>query len=222
MGLLRLLTAGKCLVGLQQAPTPYRLTNQRLLPEFGSKKNPYARTPKAAPSQGALDVLATAKADSQATTARQARVSGAPAVKTQSNGAHAGDHRPRQLGRDAEKRHPSHDVAAGGDARTPGLERTESKRRPWHARLQAMLPGRGLQRGHPRHQSFTKPLVQEEFSLEKVKVVRNDLSDSDLEVVRAAQVVPDRPALGERQSKALVRPAWVRAAGRLLGQSKLT
>jgi hypothetical protein len=44
MSLLRLLSAGKSLVGIQAAETRYRLTEHRMLPKFGGKKNPFRRT----------------------------------------------------------------------------------------------------------------------------------------------------------------------------------
>ena len=38
MRLVRLLAAGKCVVGLKDGVSPYRLTDQRLLPNFGPTK----------------------------------------------------------------------------------------------------------------------------------------------------------------------------------------
>src|SRR5438874_1595389 len=44
MSLIRLLTAGKSLVGLKKLEHRYQLPGQRALPEFGSKKNPFRAT----------------------------------------------------------------------------------------------------------------------------------------------------------------------------------
>src|ERR1035437_5314703 len=41
MSLVRLLTAGKCLVGLRDGDSPYRFTSQRFLPQFGPARNPF-------------------------------------------------------------------------------------------------------------------------------------------------------------------------------------
>ena len=57
MSLLRLLTTGRSLVNVRDAETRYRLTSQRLLPQFGSGKNPFsdreAATPTPAPAMEA-------------------------------------------------------------------------------------------------------------------------------------------------------------------------
>jgi hypothetical protein len=55
MSLMRLLTSGKSLVGMQDNLSRYRLTKQRLLPKFNSKKNPFAPPMKAEPAKPATD-----------------------------------------------------------------------------------------------------------------------------------------------------------------------
>ena len=44
MSLLRLLTTGKSLVGVRDTESRYRVTSQRLLPQFGSARNPFSST----------------------------------------------------------------------------------------------------------------------------------------------------------------------------------
>ena len=44
MSLLRLLTTGKSLVGVKDTESRYRVTSERLLPQFGSAKNPFSST----------------------------------------------------------------------------------------------------------------------------------------------------------------------------------
>src|ERR1035437_10191334 len=51
MSLLRLLTTGKSLVGLKDLESRYRLTTQRLLPQFGPTRNPFSSNGKSAPAQ---------------------------------------------------------------------------------------------------------------------------------------------------------------------------
>ncbi len=51
MSLLRLLTAGKSLVGMRDAESRYRVTSQRLLPHFGSTRNPFSNRAKAEPAK---------------------------------------------------------------------------------------------------------------------------------------------------------------------------
>jgi len=69
--------------------------------------------------------------------------------------------------------------------------------------------GQAAQREIPR---FGKPLVQGELSLDRVKVVRNDLSDTDLEIVRPKpQVVAPEPSAGNEKPKpGLAEPATSR------------
>jgi hypothetical protein len=64
-------------------------------------------------------------------------------------------------------------------------------------------------------------MVQGELSLDRVKVVRNDLSDSDLEIVPAKQ--PSRSAVPAPELAATVSSpprAWGRVTSRLFGAGK--
>ena len=63
-----------------------------------------------------------------------------------------------------------------------------------------------------------QPVVQGELSLEKVKVVRNDLSDSDLELVAPGKPVgaaTDGGVCGLAQIKRVKLPFWSRVKARL-------
>ena len=51
MSLLRLLTTGKSLVGVRDTESRYRLTSQRLLPQFGPARNPFSSRGKPDPAQ---------------------------------------------------------------------------------------------------------------------------------------------------------------------------
>jgi len=44
MSLLRLLTSGRCLMGLEDSANRYRVNEQALLPKFGSARNPFRKT----------------------------------------------------------------------------------------------------------------------------------------------------------------------------------
>src|SRR5258708_22903170 len=63
MSLVRLLTTGKSLVGMQDNLSRYRLTKHRLLPKFGSKKNPFAPPIKAEPTKPAANEAPLAVAE---------------------------------------------------------------------------------------------------------------------------------------------------------------
>jgi hypothetical protein len=84
--------------------------------------------------------------------------------------------------------------------------------------VRAVHPARILRRA-PRParratQQETKP-VQGELSLERVKVVRNDLSDADLEVVRVRASAPAATAGVEQTVNG--QNAWGRLATRVFG-----
>ena len=60
MSLLRLLTTGKSLVGLTDTDSRYRLTHQRLLPQFGPTRNPFSSSGKSEPVQTEARLLVQA------------------------------------------------------------------------------------------------------------------------------------------------------------------
>ena len=81
---------------------------------------------------------------------------------------------------------------------------------------------RGSHRGPARSAipHFNKPAVQTELSLEKICVVRNDLSDTDLEIVPAAGPVTAEPppqAADVANNHSAAPQTWGRLANRLFG-----
>ena len=152
MSLLRLLTAGKSLVGLKREAKQYRDLGPRALPKFEGKTKLFRSSPQ----------VGTVEKDSPSTSAASQETCGsAPA-------------RPQQK---------------------PG--RT-SQARSWSAKW-AWLWRRKTKASVPR---FDKAPVQTELSLDQVKVVRNDLTDSDLEVVPVA-----RPAAKAQETILSAKPA---------------
>ncbi len=77
----------------------------------------------------------------------------------------------------------------------------------------------------PAIPEFAKPAVQAELSLDKIRVVRNDLSDADLEIV---PVQPPKlsgqpgagPTLQIAQTTEPTETAWGRVASRFFGADK--
>jgi len=70
---------------------------------------------------------------------------------------------------------------------------------------------------------FTKPAVQGELSLDRIKVVRNDLSDADLEVVPAkvpSAAASPGPASRLERKDGPVESGWARATVSLFGTGK--
>ena len=190
MSLLRLLTAGKSLVGLKESDGRYCVTRQRLLPEFGTKRNPF-RTPKEVPPE--LDAASPSPGAAGPSTS--------PGVSPS-----------RAL-----------DIAAPVDGRTPGHGRLAN----WVSKCARKVASVGSKGGpkaaKPAIPAFAKPMVQTEMSLDRVKVVRNDLSDSDLEIVRMRPQPPpfkQAPVVQTEEKPHSAERPWNRMAGRLFGVGK--
>ena len=179
MSLLRLLTTGKSLVGVNDTEGRYRLPRQRLLPQFGPARNPFSNRPNSDPvpvevgssgDHGGADVSGDGRGIPI--------LGGKPAEAVQ--------------GVVEDRRVPA---CARGHRLAEALRlRVAALFRRWRARL-SRLPGCSSGKAaKPAIPQFTKQAVQEELSLDKIKVMRNDLSDEDLEVVPARQ--PAAPAIG--------------------------
>jgi hypothetical protein len=90
----------------------------------------------------------------------------------------------------------------------------------WTGKLKGLLsrpPGKPVRAAAPR---LTKLAVQGELSLDRIKVVRNDLSDADLEIVGAkpapvATVNTPVPRSAEKTKSGAM--AWRRLAARVSG-----
>jgi len=148
MSLLRLLSAGKSLVGIKEGPARYRMSDPRVMPRFGSGRNPFQSRKAVEP-----EPLPTAAPDSDS--AAVARPEPEPEVR------------------------PEPAVNAG-----PAVKRTESRLTLWVKAPVRKVAGWFRRRERPRPAVAKRPgPVQGELSLDLVRVVRNDLSDSDFEVV---------------------------------------
>jgi hypothetical protein len=181
MSLLRLLTAGKSLVGIKESAGRYRLTTPGLLPRFGAKKDPFRATTMPEQVQ---------------------RAPGGPVEQAASLGTKTGE---ASAGRDSSEAVAEHGGWAG----------------KCFSKVGAMLSRRGKSGERPAIPRFNKPLVQGELSLDSVRVVRNDLRDSDLEIVAAKPVQPSPPASVPAACAPRPDNAWNRVAGRLFGAGKV-
>jgi len=156
MRMLRLLAAGKSLVGLKPPTARYQMTDPRALPKFGLANNPYQ--PKANPA-----------------------VPPSPAPETKHSAALNTENSPSPT-----------PVAVKPDEGASRITHHAS-RAPRESRLTKVLSGL-LPRRTPSPRQASVP-VQAELTLDKVRVVRNDLSDTDLEIVRAKKSpAPQAPA----------------------------
>lgn len=180
MSLLRLLTAGRSLVGIRDVETRYRMTSQRLLPRFGVGKNPF--TASDAPAAVSVE------------TGRQAE-------QTRQPSAEAGaENRGRVSHRGVVIAIRSKTTAVYGN---------------WVGGLSAMF-----NRSKRRPEAEAKPRVrtepvQGELALDRIRVMRNDLSDADLEVIRSKSPV-EPPGMTANPRAAADVPAGKTAWGRMV------
>jgi hypothetical protein len=177
MGLLGLLTAGKSLVGLKDPEARYRMTNPRALPKFGSEKNPFNRTRKSGPTQ---KPSAVSMAEVQRDAPKPAGV-----CETQRGDETSGLVPSGSLRKNSTLRLPEARAAAPTESRATELRqrsRAGSHLSSFVTRLKPLLKLPALKK-RGAVPTGLRP-VQGELSLDKVKVLRNDLSDTDFVIVR--------------------------------------
>jgi hypothetical protein len=220
MSLLRLLTAGKSWVGIQEPGGRYRFSHPGALPKFEAKKNLFREKRGEAAAAGGVapeQAETTAKVCDNNMSEGGARPSWR--AVTAESGPEAGGTSGGVPGRTSPTiaQEPMDQSEAGAPADLP-VERggvkwvgqTMARVRSWFERAP-----RPVKPAIPR---FHKPMVQGELSLENIKVVRNDLSDTDLEVVpskvggrAAANSAPALKAIPVAPAK-LAKPAPVETA----------
>lgn len=194
MSLGRLLTAGRSLTTLRDTPTAYRVNERALLPKFGGVENPFAAERQPAPASSS----AAAKVGSG----------------TQANGFHRSAQ--QEIEAPAESRPKPRSESLPG----AGLLASIS---PWKW-LKKVKPASSPVRRQPantlRAGVGSRRPVQGEFSLDNVKVVRNDLTDTDFVVVSAGQSenTGRRPGAAKMLAGAmLAEKALDRLAERIVG-----
>ncbi len=191
MSLVRLLTAGKSLVGARDEMSRYRVRKHVALPKFVSPKNPFApqtnRGPvHAASAEAAPRAQLPAKLPAAAMPKRMPLAT-LPALKQ-----------------------PSPSV--GGLMRFHPVRSLLQKLNPLPL-LAGLKPA-----PKPVRAAFAQAAVQGELSLERVKVVRNDLSDADLEVVPMKSATTDVEAAPDMQAamnRSTAAPSWEQWTARL-------
>jgi len=184
MSLLRLLSAGKSLVGLKQEAARYRMSDPRAMPRFGSARNPFkarkGNQTEAKPS------AALAVSPTRESSPRDAKVT--PGVVQQPK----------------------------NPAPTRLAARVESRLKRWLAQCGDKLKFRRREK-KPKRVVQPRPVrgpVQGELSLEAIRVVRNDLSDTDFEVVTRKSGPSAAPARASSQPLEQPQPIDAEAARR--------
>jgi hypothetical protein len=210
MSLLKLLSAGKSLDGKKPTASPYRMRTANLLPKFGSAKNPFAPAPKSEPSTpeagksaAGLETGSLFETEPKAVSApvrkepapKEPELAVAPEKRTEPKPVTAAP------------------VAPAAKEAKPGALAGLVKK----LNLLAYLPKRqpGARANRPK---TARIAVQGELSLERVRVLRNELNDSDLEFV------PVKPAVNMGTAGTMLPAAprprlttWGRLTSRLAG-----
>jgi hypothetical protein len=170
MSLLKFLSAGKSLVGLKDFTTRYRMGHPGSMPKFGSGKNPFL-----AKSERAQTAI------SHGVQARPAVESSSPAVTEPCEAIPTTPLVAETAAVDAPAVEPM-PVASPASKKFAARSFLSVVSRPLDF-LRRKSPAKA--RRQSRRQ--LRP-VQTELSLDCVKVLRNDLSDADLEVVSAKRL----------------------------------
>jgi hypothetical protein len=179
MSLLRLLATGKSLVGMPDTNSRYRMRTQNLLPKFGSAKNPFAPPPPSMESPGGNVNVPPAKLET-ASLFEPAAQEPVPAKPAKPAATKESKTPPRQPVNPAPSAKVEAKTAASPAPVVPSSK--PGRLAGWVKKLNplSLLPPRRGEGGRGRP---ARKHVQTELTLEKVRVVRNDLSDNDLEIV---------------------------------------
>ena len=179
MSLLKFLTAGKSLVGGQPSAARYQLLNPRAMPKFESAKNPFrssirSNTPDAPGHPSVPDLVSPAKDEIPTTPVP------------------APDRAPAPV-RDSKTHWWSKKFSAAGTWFLPRRGTIKAQPQPSNTQPRpsspsGLFPWRRTSAPKSIGPRSGKSMVQSELSLETVKVVRNDLTDSDLEIVASQNV----------------------------------
>jgi hypothetical protein len=204
MSLLRLLSTGKSLVGLRNQVRPYQVSEEVRLPRFERKSNPFRVT-----TRPARPVKAPEPATDICKSAQP------EPVRTTAPASHSA---PASVAGSATAAGKSE--SAGG-----GIGKLVRSITAW------MHPGKA--RNLFSRAARPEPVpAQTELRLEAVTVMRNDLSDTDIEVVprkepgattpepgpKAAPTLPAAPAV---PAQAVAESAWGRVSAKVFGTEKV-
>jgi hypothetical protein len=217
MSLMRLLSAGKSLIGASDNPNRYRMRHDARLPVFGSSKNPFAKPAKtvstpAAPAPARMQTASLFEAKPPQPAPPQPPST--PITPAQAQRRHVAPQRATVAPKPAPVNNTSPAPAAPkaaspAPAFKPGPVRSTS----WISAINpfSWLPARA---GKSRRNARVQP-VQTEMALENVKVVRNDLNDADLEVVSGKLISQVTISAPDEQPAAVTRTeptVWGRLA----------
>ena len=246
MSLLRLLTAGKSLIGVKSTVARYTFSDPRSMPKFRSTVNPFktktekigaaepatkvaearpeaaepdkGKTEKcgraepvatkldgsvAAVADGMADETAKKAADQELMLDHEATPGGELSADSRSSSRQSSSQK-EEDSRSSFLREAESADAGARDSGSGGTSSASPRVSAWISKLSSLtsmwrLPGKA------NSGRTERPPIQGELSLENIKVVRNDLSESDLEVVAAGSTKASQK--GPKRSAATAVPA---------------
>lgn len=233
MSLLKLLAAGRSLIGTRAAQSPYRMRTANLLPKFESSKNPFASKAKAEAQEQPKAIKSVAQpvaaAAKPAKPAKMETISlfGAKAAEV-ATPARIAEAQPVPVEQRTKLEAPKVPEAPEASVPVPVKVVPARKRAPfgqWVKKLNPLklLPAQMEGKKKSPRAGAGRPAVQAELSLEKVKVMRNDLSDADLEIMPAKPTILPGPsglpdAAGPMMSMTRTQPtSWNRLTSGVSG-----
>ncbi|HEU5070793.1 MAG TPA: hypothetical protein VFV96_10340 [Verrucomicrobiae bacterium] len=203
MSLGKLLATGRSLVSGPDAGR-YQVDSRNRLPKFGSAKNPFASTTPAMPTSAESRPAEACEPELKLESATPLPApQSAPPVEAAAGAATVLKKTQRipELAGLSQRSFAAPGARAKSALRSLGARvravtaKILTRGRGWLGRLRTPRPATASKSVFPR---LGKPAVQTELSLDNVKVMRNNLEESDLEIVTAptatcTQVAPTEP-----------------------------
>ena len=221
MSLMRLLSAGKTLIGVTESESRYRMGKPGMMPKFGSGRNPFRPRVQKADGQESTAVKPPPSASSRPDDGRKERPASATKPVTNSPGPIPGVEALRKFApsapamvrqqskESAEQPHPGRmEVSDDAKASASSVFRQRASRATrlmpggraalramfgnWLDGIKAQIPGRATGQARMATARAENAAMQGELSLDRIKVIRNDLSDTDFEIASREPSPPSR------------------------------
>jgi hypothetical protein len=209
MSLKQFLAVGRSFVGIRDTKSPYELRKENLLPRFGGVPRVHSSEQMV---QG--DWVEQQKMDE-----------GRELLSPERGSEELAEARVSEQGLEGAKRTEASSGASGFGAHSGSAENISGPNPFTQERAVVMgVKGRGKVRRHRGWLNLLtfgllgrvreqQPLVQAELSLDRIKVVRNDLADSDLELVLKKK--KKKASLDGQSGKAAAPARWSKLTARL-------
>jgi hypothetical protein len=186
MSLMHLLTMGRSFKGAKDGPSTYKMRSEAALPKFAAAKRPISLVPPTSLEKSQMQIPLF---DQKGPAVRLAVVEGAPT--------------PLRHGAAMNSMVVPLKVTSPKPKADAKRDEARSSARFWDS-LKQFFFGRQVSR------KASRPVVQTELALDKIAVIRNDLSDADLEVVTVERKRPTQTTLVKGDGRELAGKAWTR------------